>query len=161
MAGETFAAIVPPSGSAFAAGQAARASFAEQVRQDLVILGKRRYHDLGGDSEAGVTDTSYVWAPNGGVIELCAEDVRGLTLTLRVWVKVSNASGTVRVRLRNTTDGSDVAEMAAAVSDTSWTLYTVSATAPAGTTAKTCRLEIKASGGYIGYVRDAKLEIKL
>ena len=117
MAGESYGLVTPPSGSTFIAGHAARASQIERVRQNLVILGKRRYVELGGDSEAGVTDTSYVWAPNGKAIELCEEDVRGLTLTLRVWVKVNNASGTVRVRLRNTTDGSNVAEMAAAVSE--------------------------------------------
>jgi hypothetical protein len=162
MAGETYSVPVPPSGSAFAAGQAARASQMEAVRQALTILGKRRYWDLGGASSFGHVNTSYDWAENAGTIQLCAEDVRGLTLTFRVWVYVANASGTVRVRLRNTTDGSNVAEMVAAVSDTSWTLYEVTATPPAGTTAKTCRVEIIAGNAlYPAYYRGAQLEIKL
>jgi hypothetical protein len=162
MAGETYGVPVPPSGSAFAAGQAARASQMEAVRQSLTILGKRRYWDLGSASEVGHVNTSYEWAANAGTIKLCAEDVRGLTLTFRVWVYVANASGTVRVRLRNTTDSSDVAVMAAAVSDTSWTLYEVAATAPTGTTAKTCRVEIIAGSAlYPAYYRGAQLEIAL
>lgn len=162
MAGETFALPTPPSGTSFAAGQAARASQMEAVRQCLTILSKRRYWDLGGASSFGHVNTAYDWAENAGTIELCEEDVRGLTLTFRVWVYVANASGTVRVRLRNTTDGSNIAEMASAVSDTSWTLYEVAATAPAGTTAKSCRVEIIAGNAlYPAYYRGAQLEIAL
>lgn len=162
MATETYAALTPPSGATFIAGHAARASQIERVRQNLVILGKRRYWDLGSASNVGHVNTSYDWAENAPSVELCEEDVRGLTLTFRVWVRVANASGTVRVRLRNTTDGSNVAEMAAAVSDTAWTLYEVAATAPTGTTPKVCRVEIIAGNAlYAAYYRGAQLEIAL
>lgn len=162
MAGETYAALTPPSGSTFIAGHAVRASQAERIRQNLVILGKRRYWDLGGASESGAINTSYDWAPNAGTIELCEEDVRGLTLTFRVWARVANASGTVRVRLRNTDDSATVAEMAAAVSVTTWTLYEVTATPPTGTVAKVCRVEIVAGSAlYPAYYRGAQLEIAL
>lgn len=142
MAGETYANVTPPTGSTFIAGHAARASQIERVRQNFVVLGRRRYFDLGGTESDGHTDTSYARLRNGREVELCEEDFRGLTLTMRVWVRVANVAGSVRVRLRNTTDSVTVAEMASAVTDITLTLYEVAVTLPAGTTPKTCRLEI-------------------
>jgi hypothetical protein len=162
MPGETYAALVPPTGSTFTPGQAARASQIERVRQNLVILGKPRYWHLGSASTIGHINTAYAWAEDAPVVELCEEDVRGLTCTLRVWVKVAEAAGTVRVRLQNTADGVTCAELAAGINVTTWTLYTVAVTPPTGTTRKACRLEIVAGAAdYPAYYRGAQLEVKL
>jgi hypothetical protein len=162
MAGETYAALVPPTGSTFTPGHAARASQIERVRQNLVILGKPTYWHLGSASMIGHINTSYAWAEDAPVVELCEEDVRGLTCTLRVWVKVADAAGTVRVRLQNTVDSVTVAEIAAGIADTTWTLYTATVTPPTGTTRKACRLEIVAgAAAYPAYYRGAQLEVKL
>ena len=162
MAGESYGALLPPSGSAFAPGHAARASQIERVRQNLTILGKPRYWHLGSASTVGHINTSYAWAEDAPVVELCEEDVRGLTCTLRVWVKVADAAGTVRVRLFNTVDSVTVGEIAPGIAVTTWTLYTAAVTPPTGTTRKACRLEIVAgSASYPAYYRGAQLEIKL
>lgn len=146
MAGETYDDLIPPSGSTFIAGHAARASQIEQVRQNLTILGKRRYWDLGGSEIDGHDEPTYARLRSGKVVELCEEDLRGLTVTLQVWVHVDDAGSTVRVRLRNVDIGANVAEMVAAVSDVLPTLYEVACTLPTGTTPRSCRLEILTTG---------------
>jgi hypothetical protein len=162
MAGESYGALIPVTGSTFTPGQAARASQIERIRQNLAILGKPRYWHLGSASLVGHVDTAYVWAEDAPVVELCEEDVRGLTCTLRVWVKVGDAAGTVRVRLRNTTDGITLAELPAGIAVTAWTLYTAAVTPPTGTVRKPCRIEIVAGDASIpAYYRGAQLEVKL
>jgi hypothetical protein len=150
MAGETYGVIVPPSGASFVAGHAARASQIEQVRQNAVIMGKPRYIDLGGSEIDGHDDSSYARLRSGKVVPLCEEDYRGLTLTLEVWVRVSNAAGTVQVRLRSTDNTVTVAEISA-VSVTTTTKETAACTLPAGTTPKDCQLEIVLTSGKIGF----------
>ena len=157
MAGETYAALVPPTGAAFIPGHAARASQIERVRQCLTILGKPRFWHLGSSSNAHELD-AYAWADNAPTIPWCAEDVRGLTCVLRVWVKVGDTANTVRVRFQNTDDSVTVAEMTAAVNPADWTLFEVPVTPPAGTTRKSCRVEIV---GHTAYYRGAQLELYL
>jgi hypothetical protein len=162
MAGELYAALLPPTGAAFIAGHAARASQIERIRQNLVILGKPRYWHLGSASTVGHTNTAYDWAEDANTVKLCAEDLRGLTVTFRVWVKTYDAAGTVRVRLQNVDDGVTVAELPAGVVATAWTLYEVAVTPPSGTVARVCRVEIVAGSASIPvYYRGAQLEVKL
>lgn len=152
MAGESYALLTPPSGSTFIAGHAARASQIEQLRQCIAILGKRRPIAGGGSDTDGHTGVAYERLRNTVPVQLCEEDYRGLTVTAHFRVRVANASGTVQVRLRNTDDGSDIAEMTAAVSDTSLTDYEVTATLPAGTTRKNCEWQIVVGDAtYPGY----------
>lgn len=158
MAGETYAALLPPTGAAFIPGHAARATQIERVRQCLTILGKPRYWHLGSASSIAHYNAGYDWAEDAPTIKFCLEDVRGLTCTFRVWVKVLDATGTVRARLQNTDDGVTVAEMAGPVNPTAWTLYEVLATPPAGTTRKSCRVELIGQGAYY---RGAQLEFHL
>ena len=124
MAGETFATP-----GTVAAGDAARASWAQKVHETLVVLGKSRYVHLGGNEMDGHTSESYERLRSAVPIDLCEEDYRGLTLTLVVLMRVANASGTVQVRLRNTDDGSNVAETTAE-NDTTLTRYTAAVTLP-------------------------------
>jgi hypothetical protein len=162
MSGETFAALLPPTGAAFVPGHAARASQIEQVRQNLTILGKPRYWHLGSAGSVPVVSTAYVWADDAPEVMLCAEDVRGLTLTLRVWLKVADALGTVRVRLQNVDDAVVLAELGAPVADLDWVLYELSVAPPPGTVRRKCRLEIKVGdAAHAGYYRGAQLELKL
>jgi hypothetical protein len=152
MAGETFSALTPPSGSTFIAGHAARASQIERIRQCLVILGKKRPIGSGGSDTDGHDGTSYARLRNTVPIPLCEEDYRGFTVTAYVRTRVLDAAGTVRVRLRNTDDNSTVAEMVAAVSVTTLTDYTLTVTLPAGTTRKNCEWQIQVSNAlYPGY----------
>lgn len=161
MAGETYGLLVPPTGSTFVSGQTVRASKFEQDRQNFAVLGRPRYTHLGGVETDGHIDTSYARLRNAAAIELCAEDYRGLTLTLVVWVRVQAGTGTVRVRLRNTDDSSTVAEMAAAVSDTTMTRYEAAITVPTGATAKSCRLEILAGSAADEAYAFGGIEVKL
>jgi len=162
MAGETYAALTPPTGAAFVAGHAARASQIERVRQNLMILGKPRYWHLGSAGAVPVTSTAYVWADDAPEIMLCAEDVRGLTLTLRVFVKVADALGTVRVRLQNVDDGVTCAELPVPAADLDWVLYEVAVVPPPGTVRRRCRLEIVAGvATTAAYYRGAQLELRL
>jgi hypothetical protein len=162
MAGETFAALVPPTGATFVPGHAARASQIERVRQNFAILSRQRYWHLGSASMVGHVNTAYAWAEDASAIKLCDELVRGLTCTFRVWVKVADAAGTVRVRLQNVDDGVAVAELPAGINVLSWTLYEIAVTPPAGATPKACRLEIVAGNASIpAYYRGAQLELKL
>ena len=158
MAGETFAALLPPTGSTFIPGQAARASQIERVRQCLTILGKPRFWHLGSASTIAHYNGAYAWAEDAPTIPFCVEDVRGLTCLFRVWVKVLDASQSVRVRFQNTDDGVTVAELVAAVNPIDWTLYEVAATPPSGTTRKSCRVELVGQGAYY---RGAQLELFL
>ena len=152
MAGETYALLTPPSGTTFVAGHAARASQIERIRQCLVILGKPRPIPCGGSDTDGHNDTTYARLRNSVPLELCEEDYRGLTVTAVFHVRVSNASGSVRLRLRNTDDGSDVAEMVAAVNDITRTEYRVTCTLPPGTTRRTCEWQIVVNdAAYFGY----------
>ena len=162
MAGESYGALLPPTGSTFTAGQAARATQIERVRQNLTILGKPRYWHLGRASTIGHINTSYAWAEDAPVVELCEEDVRGLTCTLR---GLGQGGGCRRHgaraalqygrrrrgrRDRGRDRGHDVDALHGAV------------TPPTGTTRKACRLEIVAgSASYPAYYRGAQLEVKL
>ena len=162
MAGELYAALLPPTGTTFVPGQAARASQIERVRQNLVILGKARYWHLGSASTIGHVNTAYAWAEDANTIQLCAEDVRGLSLLLRVWVRTFDPAGSVRVRLQNVDDGVTLAELPAGIVVPAWTLYEVAATPPAGTVRRNCRIEIIAGSATIPvYYRGAQLELKL
>jgi len=162
MAGETFAALVPPTGATFVPGHAARASQIERVRQDFAILSRPRYTHLGSASTIGHVNTAYAWAEDANTINLCDELVRGLTCTFRVWVKVADALGAVRVRFQNVDDAVTLAELPAGINLTAWTLYAVPITVPAGTTPKACRVEILATdAAYPAFYRGAQLELKL
>lgn len=163
MAGETYGLIVPPSGAAFVAGHAARRSQIEQLRQNAVILGKPRYLELGGLEREGHVTTVYDRLTGAFDVELCEEDFRGLTVTLLLWGRVADATGTWRVRLRNTDDGGNVAEMPGAQNNTTLVRQAAIACAlPAGTTPKWCRLEILAGSALypayaFGRLKVAKL----
>jgi hypothetical protein len=162
MPGETFAALVPPTGAAFVPGHAARASQIERVRQNFAVLSRARYWHLGSASLVGHVNTAYAWAEDANTITLCDELVRGLTCTLRVWVKVADLSGTVRVRLQNIDDGVPCAELPAGIAALDWTLFETPVTVPAGATPKACRLEIVAGLASVpAYYRGAQLEVKL
>jgi hypothetical protein len=151
MAGEIFALLVPPTGSTFIAGHAARASQIERIRQVIVILAKPRYIHCGGQDGDGHDNTAYARLRNTATLELCQEDYRGLTMTARMKVRVNDAAYTVTVRLRNTDDGVTVAEMTLPVSDVTLTEYTAICTLPAGTIRKTCEWQIQVTTGGIGY----------
>src|SRR5690606_1675078 len=162
MAGETFAPPIPPSGSTFMAGHTARVRQIGAARQALVVLGKPRYIHLGGIESDGHTGETYERLRNAVEIPLCAEDFRGLTVTLRVWARLSELAGPetyMQVRLRNMDDGSDVAETEEIVS-TSLAQYEAVCTLPEGTTPKWCRLEIVSSDGTPAYAFGG-LEVKL
>ena len=162
MAGEIYAALIPPTGTTYIPGHAGRASQIEQIRQNLVILGKPRYWHLGSASTVGHLNTAYAWAEDANTVKFCQEDVRGLTLTLRVWVKTANVSGFVRVRFQNTDDAVTLAELPAGVVDVAWTLYEIAITPPAGTTRKSYRIEIVAGLNTVPvYYRGAQMELKL
>ena len=149
MAGETYLA---PGAVTVSPRTVGRASWAQKVHESIVIGGKRRYIELGGSDQIGSSSTVYERAVNAPDVELCEEDFRGLTVDMLVWVRVSDPAATVRVRLQNTDDGSPVAEMAAAVSDTTLTRYIAAVTLPAGTLHKWCQLQIQVSdAAHRGY----------
>lgn len=93
----------------------------EDLRQNMDLLAYLVGHfDLGGDERPMTITTPGTWqAVNGArTYDLNGDSVGGMTLEAVLFYYTSNAGTTVDVRLRNTTDGTDAATLAAASAST-------------------------------------------
>ena len=102
--------------------------------------------DLGGSDDVGLLSASYV--PVVGYHELLidGDTLGGLTLDAVVYYRTEHASGSVTVRVRNTTDSTTAATGTTSTS-TSWTKETLTLTLASGP--KVYRLEV--IGGSASY----------
>jgi hypothetical protein len=147
-------------GSAYQTGDRWGYQTAEKVRNDLDICAYVAGHlDLGGD-ERGILSASYVPVNGYRSFDLNGDSLGGMTLEAVVFYYTSNASTTVNVRVRNTTDSSNAGTITAASSATTATREVVTLTLASGI--KTYRLEVTGSdalnGVYCwGYLRLRKV----
>lgn len=113
---------------------------AEWARQAIDVLAYNGGHyDLGGSDDVGIMSASYVPVVGTRELSLNGDTLGGLTLEVVVWTRTSNASGSVTVRVRNTTDSSTAAT-STAVTSTTLTKEAVTVTLASGV--KVYRLEI-------------------
>lgn len=121
---------------------------AEWARQDLDVMSYLAGHlDLGGD-ERGILSASYVPVNGYRSYDLNGDTLGGLTLEAVVFYYTANASTTVNVRVRNTTDSSNAGTITAASAATTVTREVVTLTLASGI--KTYRLEATGSDALNG-----------
>jgi hypothetical protein len=131
---------------------------AERARQDLDILSYLCGHfDLGGD-ERPILSASYVGVNGHRSYDLNGDTLGGMTLEAVVYFYTTNASTTVNVRVRNTTDGSNAGAIAAASAATTVTREVVTLTLASGI--KTYRLEVTGSDALNGIYAWGYLRIR-
>lgn len=112
----TFTAWAGSGGGAILDGDPATHVEAEYIRNAIDIGAYLGGHfDLGGDERPMTITTPGTWqAVNGArTYDLNGDSVGGMTLEVVLFYYSSNAGTTVDVRLRNTTDGSNAATLAA------------------------------------------------
>ncbi len=147
-------------GGAFIAGDRFGYQTVEKIRNDLDIAGYLGGHlDLGGD-ERGILSASYTGVNGARSFDLNGDSLGGMTLEAVVFYYTANASTTVNVRVRNTTDSSNAGTIAGASAATTVTREVVTLTLASGI--KTYRLEVTGSdalnGVYCwGYLRLRKV----
>lgn len=147
-------------GSAYQTGDKWGYQVAEKVRQALdMALYYAGHLDLGGD-ERGILSSSFVAVNGARTYDLDGDNDGGLTLEAVVFYYTANASTTVNVRVRNTTDSSNAGTIAAASAATTVTREVVTLTMAAGI--KTYRLEVTGSDAVNpvygwGYLRIRKV----
>ena len=138
--------------SAFISGDTWTYTRGENARQALDQLAYNSGHyALGGSDDVGVLSASYVPVVGYQEFTIDGDTLGGLTLDVVVFTRTENASGSVTVRLRNTTDSSTAAT-SATITSTTLTKETVSVTLASGP--KVYRLEIiggSASYAVFGY----------
>ena len=129
--------------SAFISGDAWSVAVAEAARQNADIAAYLGGHfDLGGD-ENGILSAAYV-AVNGAVtFDLNGDTLGGLTLEAVLFYYTAAAATTVNVRVRNTTDASDAATLAAPSAATTVTRTVRTMTMASGV--KTYQLQVTGS----------------
>lgn len=146
-------------GGAYQAGDKWGYQTAEQARNNTDIAAYLAGHlDLGGDERPMTITTPATWqAVNGArTYDLNGDSVGGMTLEVVLFYYSSNAGTTVDVRLRNTTDSSNAATLAAPSAATTVTRTVRTVTLASGI--KTYQLQWDASNTtnpvYVwGYLR--------
>lgn len=135
-------------GGAYQAGDKLGYQTVEKIRNDMDIAAYIAGHlDLGGD-ERGILSASYVPVNGYRSFDLNGDSLGGMTLEAVVFYYTDNASTTVNVRVRNTTDSSNAATITAASAATTVTREVVTLTLASGI--KTYRLEVTGSDALNG-----------
>ena len=130
-------------GSVYQSGDRWGYQTAEKVRNDLDIAAYLCGHlDLGGD-ERGISSASYVAVNGARTYDLNGDSLGGMTLEAVVFFYTADASTTVNVRVRNTTDASDAGAITAASGATTVTREVVTLTLASGI--KTYQLQVTGS----------------
>ncbi len=130
-------------GGAFQAGDRFGYQSVEKIRNDLDIAAYIAGHlDLGGD-ENGILSAAYVAVNGSRSFDLNGDSLGGMTLEAVVFYYTANASTTVNVRVRNTTDSTNAGAISVASAATTVTREVVTLTLASGI--KTYRLEFTGS----------------
>lgn len=133
---------------ALIAGDSFGPTQADTWRQMLDICGYVGGHfDLGGD-ERGILSSSYIAVNGARTFDLNGDSLDGLDLEAVVFYYTSDASTTVNVRVRNTTDSTDAGTIAAASAATTVTREVVTLTLASGI--KTYQLQVTGSDALNG-----------
>lgn len=159
----TSRSFVPFTGSgpdgALIAGDSFGPTQAEAWRQMLDVCGYIGGHfDLGGD-ERGILSSSYVAVNSARTYDLDGDSLDGLTLQAVVFYYTSDASTTVEVRVRNTTDSSNAGIIAAPSAATTVTREVVDLTLASGI--KTYQLQVVGSDALNGVYAWGYLRLRL
>src|SRR5512138_334824 len=135
-------------GGAYQSGDKFGYQTAEKIRNDMDIAAYIAGHlDLGGD-ERGILSASYVPVNGSRSFDLNGDSLGGMTLEAVVFYYTANASTTVNVRVRNTSDSSNAGTISAASAATTVTREVVTLTLASGI--KTYRLELTGSDALNG-----------
>ncbi len=130
--------------NALVVGDKFGATEAEALRHAMDIAAYLGGHlPLGGDDITGISSASYVAVTSALAYSLNGDSLGGVTLEAVVYYRTSNASTTVNVRVRNTTDSTDAGTITAASATTTDTEEVVTLTLASGI--KSYRLEVTGS----------------
>lgn len=131
---------------------------AERTRQALdMALYLAGHLDMGGDDRP-VLSSSYVPVNGARSFDLNGDTLGGLTLEAVIFYFTTDASTTVNVRVRNTTDSSDAGAIASASAATTLTREVITLTLATGV--KTYQLQVTGSDALNGVAAYAYMRLR-